>query len=82
MATSYEDASVYKAYAPKSFCWFAEWLNVPNVQSIMTLRNLFIVVAAVLLASKARAVDNGLAITPQMGCESLQISIEDQIDDI
>lgn len=35
----------------------------------MASRNLFYVAAAALLASRAGAVNNGLAITPQMGCE-------------
>jgi hypothetical protein len=35
----------------------------------MSFKNLFYAATAALLASNAGAVDNGLAITPQMGCE-------------
>jgi hypothetical protein len=47
----------------------------------MALRNLIFTAAAALFAAKAGAVDNGLAITPQMGCGLILTFIETDTDD-
>jgi hypothetical protein len=39
----------------------------------MAFRSTIFAAAAALLASRAGAVDNGLAITPQMGCKSIPL---------
>ena len=48
-------------------------ISIGCVAGDMAFKYVFKGAAIALLVSKARAVDNGLAITPQMGCKSFPL---------